>query len=395
MRKDFYISIHDELQSLKDGGTYKYYKSNMGRLMGSMDLEKEGNVIVLNSNNYAGLAGRQELVDAGKEALDTYGAGAGSVRFISGNFKINEELERVTADFLGMEDSLAYSSCYAANNAVIPSVVGQNGIVLSDSLNHASIIDGCRLIHSSSKTVVYQHSNMEDLEAKLKEVTDKETVLIVTDGVFSMDGDIAKLPEIVALAKKYNALVMVDDSHGIGAVGKTGRGTCEYHGVTEGVDIISGTYGKALGGASGGFIAGSKDLCDILKQRSRTHIFSNSMPPVLCGIAIKAIQLIDENPQMIASLKQKTDYMRKKILEMGLKPVKGDSPIIPIIVGDAAKSIEIAAKMMEGGVYAIGFGFPVVPEGTARIRLQVSEGLSYEQIDKALEVIEKSFKSSL
>jgi len=391
MRRDFYGSLDEELQSLKDKGTYKQFKYNTNALKGRINVEGFGEEIVLCSNNYAGLADNPEVIKAAHRALDQYGAGASSVRFICGTYDIHRSLEEKTAAFLGMEASLSYTSCWAANTACIPALLADGDAVISDELNHASIIDGCRMVSKGIKRQVYKHSDMADLENRLKETSDCGAVLVVTDGVFSMEGDIAVLPGIITLCKKYGALVMVDDSHATGVIGRTGRGTMEYYNLNEGVDIISGTYGKALGGAGGGFVAASKSICEILAQRSRPHLFSNCLPPVLCAIAMAAIDYLDHNPVIAVSLMEKTRYMRQKIKALGLNPIEGDSAIIPIIIGDTARAIAISDKMMKDGVFTIGFGFPVVPEGKARIRLQISDALSYADLDRALEVIRKAF----
>ena len=391
MRVNFYEKLATELQGLKDKGTYKYFKYNQNALNGTINVEGFGEEIVLCSNNYVGLANNPEVIKAAHASLDKYGAGTSSVRFICGTYDIHRELEETTAKFLGMEAAISYTSCWAANTACIPALLGDGDAVISDELNHASIIDGCRAVGKGVKKSVYKHSDLANLEEKLIETKDCGTVLVVTDGVFSMEGYIAKLPELIALCKKYNALLMVDDSHATGVIGKTGRGTMEYYNVTEGVDIISGTYGKALGGAGGGFVAASKSICEMLAQRSRPHLFSNCLPPVLCAIAMESIKYLDKNPGIVTSLMEKTAYCRKKIKEIGLNPLDGDSAIIPIIIGDTAKAIATSEKMMKDGVFTIGFGFPVVPEGTARIRLQISDALSYEQLDKAIEVLQKSF----
>ncbi|MCL1993247.1 MAG: glycine C-acetyltransferase [Spirochaetes bacterium] len=390
MRRDFYKQLAGELESLRQKGTYKHFKYNTGALEGRVNIEGFGEEIMLCSNNYLGLANKKEIIKAAHEALDKYGAGASSVRFICGTFDIHRTLEEKVASFLGMEASLTYTSCWAANTACIPALLVEGDTVISDELNHASIIDGCKAVAKGVKRAVYKHSDMASLEEKLKEAADSGAVLVITDGVFSMEGYIAKLPEIIALCKKYNALLMVDDSHATGVIGKTGRGTMEYFNITEGVDIISGTFGKALGGAGGGFIAASKDICAMLVQRSRPHLFSNCLPPVLCAIAMSAVEYLEKNPQIVASLGEKTRYMRQKIQAMGLKPLEGDSAIIPIIIGDTAKAIATSEKMMKEGVFTIGFGFPVVPEGAARIRLQISDALSYEDLDKALAVIKNA-----
>ncbi|MCL2473224.1 MAG: glycine C-acetyltransferase [Treponema sp.] len=391
MRRDFYKQLGAELDALKHDGTYKYFKYNTNALGGKINVEQFGDEIVLCSNNYLGLANKTEVVEAAHRALDRYGAGASSVRFICGTYDIHRELEEKTAEFLGMEASLSYTSCWAANTACIPALLQEGDAVISDELNHASIIDGCKAVAKGVARAVYKHSDMASLEQKLAETGGCGAVLVVTDGVFSMEGDIAKLPDIIALCKKHNALVMIDDSHATGVIGKTGRGTMEYYKIREGVDIVSGTYGKALGGAGGGFIAASKSICGMLAQRSRPHLFSNCLPPVLCAIAAAAIDYLDKNPKIVTSLMEKTAYMRGKIKAMGLHPIEGDSAIIPIIIGDTARAIAISEQMMKEGVFTIGFGFPVVPEGTARIRLQISDALSYEELDRSLAVIKRAF----
>ena len=393
MRRDFHKQLGAEISSLKEKGTYKYFKYNTNALDGKINVEGFGDEIALCSNNYIGLANNPEIIRAAHAALDKYGAGASSVRFICGTYDIHRELEEKVAGFLNMEASLTYTSCWAANTACIPALLADGDAVISDELNHASIIDGCRAVAKGVTKAVYRHSDMNSLEERLIETKSCGAVLVITDGVFSMEGDIAKLPEIISLCKKYNALLMIDDSHATGVIGKTGRGTMEYYNLKEGVDIISGTFGKALGGAGGGFIAASKDICAMLAQRSRPHLFSNCLPPVLCAIALSAVEYLEENPGIVTSLMEKTEYMRNKIKAMGLNPHEGDSAIIPIIIGDTAKAIAISEKMMKDGVFTIGFGFPVVPEGTARIRLQISDALSYEDLDKALAVIQKVFSS--
>ncbi len=387
-----------EIQKLKEAGTYKGLRFLKGPLEGSSDVEGYGESIMLCSNNYIGLANKPELVEAGQQALGKYGAGASSVRFICGTFDIHRALEQKIASFLGKPASLTYTSCWAANTAVIPTLLVAGDTVISDELNHASIIDGCRMVGKGVNKAVYKHSDMQSLEEALKkartENPDEAAVLVVTDGVFSMEGDIAKLPEIIDVCKRYNALLMVDESHATGVIGKTGRGTCEYYGIDPSeVDIISGTLGKALGGAGGGFIAASVDICDYLIQKSRPHLFSNSLPPVLCGIAIAAFEYLEQHPQIVSSLMDKVNHMRNLLKAGGLNPLEGDSAIIPIIVGKTEIAIEASRRMMEKGVYAIGFGFPVVPEGAARIRVQVSDALSYEQLDKAAAIIIETIKS--
>jgi glycine C-acetyltransferase len=392
MSKKFYSNLEEELRGLKQEGTYKKLQHLQSALSSKTKVEGFNDVIVLCSNNYLGLADKPEIIEAGISALEKYGAGAASVRFICGTYDIHRNLESKIADFLGTEAALTYTSCWAANTAIIPALLKSGDSVISDELNHASIIDGCRLVGREVKRLVYKHSDMNSLEEKLKEAGENGTKLIVTDGVFSMEGDIALLPEIIELAEKYEALVMVDDSHSTGVIGKTGRGTEEYYNMAGKVDIITGTLGKALGGAGGGFIAAKKSVVDICIQRSRPHLFSNSLPPVLAAIGIAALEYLEENPGIISSLHEKVNYFRNKLKQEGLKPLEGDSAIIPIIIGDTAKAISIANDIMNKGVYAIGFGYPVVPEGTARIRIQISDALSYSDMDYAIGAIKEACK---
>lgn len=395
MNNSFYSNLDSTLESLKNEGTYKKLQYLLSPMCNKSAVEGYDDVIILCSNNYLGLANKPEVVDAGIDSLKKYGAGAASVRFICGTYDIHRKLEEKVAQFLGTEAALTYTSCWNANTAVIPALLGSGDCVISDELNHASIIDGCRLTGKDVKRLVYKHADLNSLEEKLKEAAKCGTVLVVTDGVFSMEGDIAPLPGIVEISKKYNALVMVDDSHSTGVIGRTGRGTEEYYNMVGQVDIITGTFGKALGGAGGGFVAGKKSVTDICIQHSRPHLFSNSLPPVLSGIALAAIEYLESNPQIVTSLHEKVVYMRNAIKDAGLNPLEGDSAIIPIIVGDTAKAISMANEMLKRGLYAIGFGYPVVPEGKARIRIQVSESLTYEDIGYAIKVIKEVYNSSL
>ena len=393
MSERFYKNLENTIGALKKAGTYKSLKYLMSPVSGISEVEGYGREIILCSNNYLGFADKPEIIEAGIEALKKYGAGAASVRFICGTYDIHRALEEKIAGFLNMEAALTYTSCWNANTAVIPAILGDGDAVISDELNHASIIDGCRLTGKDVKKLVYKHTDLRSLEQKLEEASGCGTVLVVTDGVFSMEGDVAPLAGIRELAGRYGALVMVDDSHATGVIGKSGRGTAEYCNVTGKADIVSGTFGKALGGAGGGFIAGRRDLIDILVQRSRPHLFSNSLPPVLAAIALAAVDYLENNPGIVQSLHKKTEYMRKEIVKAGLTPLEGDSGIIPIIVGDTAKAISIAGRMLEKGVYAIGFGYPVVPEGKARIRIQVSDALSYEEIDFSVRTLRECVKN--
>jgi len=389
MSKGFYDRLELKLQDMRNAGKYKEYRHLMSPMAGHAQLRGKGDVMVLCSNNYLGLSDKEEIIQAGMEALSKYGAGAASVRFICGTYDIHQELEELTAEFLGLESALTYTSCWNANTAVIPAILEPGDTVISDALNHASIVDGCRLIPKGVNKMIYRHSDMNDLESKLKESMGNGQRLVITDGVFSMEGDIAKLKDIIYLVRKYDGILMVDDSHATGVIGRTGRGTAEYYDMLGEVDIITGTYGKALGGAGGGFVAGRKQITDICIQNSRPHLFSNSLPPVLAAMAKAALEYLSAHPEIVESLINKTRYFRKLLKERKLNILEGDSAIIPIMIYDTAKAIATANCLFEEGIYVTGFGYPVVPEGEARIRLQVSDSLSYEDIEKAADIIEK------
>ncbi|MBN2557307.1 MAG: glycine C-acetyltransferase [Clostridia bacterium] len=392
MGNDFYERINGMIKDMKAAGKYKEYQHIKTPMSGKTVIENQDEVTVMCSNNYLGLCDKPEIINAGIEALGRYGAGAASVRFICGTFDIHRDLEKKTADFLDMEAALSYTSCWNANTAVIPALVGEGDCIISDELNHASIIDGCRLASKKVQRYVYRHSDMKDLERVLKETQSFGTRLLITDGVFSMEGDLAKLPDIRRLSDEYSAVMMVDESHATGVIGNTGRGTPEFFGLKGKIDIITGTYGKALGGAGGGFVAGRKEVIDLCIQTSRPSLFSNSLPPVVAAMALRAVEYLDENPEIVESLHKKTAYLRKELKKEGLEPLEGESAIIPIIVGDTARAIGMARAILEKKVFVTGFGFPVVPEGTARIRLQVSDALSYDDLDHAVSVIAEVFE---
>lgn len=387
MNAQFNSRLDSELEKLKAAGTYKHLRHITGPMAPEVDMEEAGHVIVLSSNNYLGLSDQPEVIEAGIEGLKKYGAGTSSVRFICGTFDIHRTLEERIAQFLSTEASLTYVSCWNANTGLFPTICEDGSTIISDELNHASIIDGCRLA-TKAKRLRYKHSDMADLEAKLKESAGSEPVVIVTDGVFSMEGSIAKLPEIVALAKKYNAVTVVDDSHGTGVMGKTGRGTIEHFGLEGQVDIITGTLGKALGGAAGGFVAGSRALIETLIQKSRPQLFSNALPATVAASALEAIIYVDEHPELVAKLRENTRYFREHLVKLGYKPLDGQSAIVPIIVGDTAFAIAMSDKLLKAGIFVTGFGFPVVPEGTARIRVQISAKLTQPEMDRALHAFE-------
>jgi len=375
--------IREEIEGLKKAGTYKVapvLASAMGPVVKLADGKE---VVNLCSNNYLGLANHPDVLRGAKEALDKFGNGTASVRFICGTFTIHQELEKTIAEFLSTERATTYVSCWNANEALVPTLLGQSDAVISDELNHASIIDACRLCRKTVTRLIYKHSDMADLKNKLEEAKGARRKLIITDGVFSMEGDLANLPEIVQLAEQYDALVAVDDSHAHGVLGKGGRGTPEHFGVK--VDIITGTLGKALGGAAGGFIAASEPIIELMVQRSRPQIFSNALPPATAGGASAAIKLLQKNPQLVSHLQENVAYLRNGLKELGYNVIDSPSAIIPIIIGDTAKAIRMADEMLKYDILITGFGFPVVPEGTARLRAQVSATHTRSHLDKALE----------
>ena len=387
MNTTFEERLRSDIDKLKAAGTYKTLKHLTTPMAPEVHMEEAGDVIVLSSNNYLGLSDEPEVVEAGKRGLDKYGAGTASVRFICGTFDIHRTLEDRIAEFLSTEASLTYVSCWNANTGLFPSICEDGSALLSDELNHASIIDGSRLA-SKARRERYKHSDMRDLEEKLKAAQGSAPIVIVTDGVFSMEGSVAKLPQIVELAKKYNAVTVVDDSHGTGVMGKTGRGTIEHFGLEGQIDIITGTLGKALGGAAGGFVAGSAALIDTLIQKSRPQLFSNALPATVACSALAALDYLDANPDLVERLRDNVAYFRVQLKKLGFDPLEGDSAIIPIIVGDTAFAISMSNKLLERGVFVTGFGFPVVPEGTARIRVQMSAKLTKDEMDRALAAFE-------
>jgi glycine C-acetyltransferase len=379
----FEEKLRGDLEALKRAGTYKRLRHITTPMAPEVHMEEAGDVIVLSSNNYLGLADQPEVVEAGKRGLDRYGAGTASVRFICGTFDIHRTLEERIATFLGTEASLSYVACWNANTGLFATICDAGSAIVSDELNHASIIDGVRLA-SKARRERYKHSDMGELEAKLQAVADCFPIVVVTDGVFSMEGDLAKLPEIVALARTYGAIVVVDDSHGTGVMGKTGRGTIEHYGLTGQVDIITGTLGKALGGAAGGFVAGSAAVIDTLVQRSRPQLFSNALPATVACSALEAIEYLDAHPELVAKLRDNTQYFRAGLERIGYAPLPGESAIVPIVVGETAFAIAMSDALLKRGVFVTGFGFPVVPEGTARIRVQTSAALTTREMDRAL-----------
>ena len=378
--------LQAELDALTAAGTYKrlnYLESPQGA---RVRMEGRGEVIVLSSNNYLGLANEPAVVQAGIQALEQYGAGTASVRFICGTFALHRELETALARFVGTEASLSYVSAWNANEALTPTIAREGDFVISDALNHASIIDSVRLAKSITKctTAVYKHSDMDDLREKLRSAKDAKRKIIWTDGVFSMEGSIAKLPEILQIARDHDAIVVMDDSHASGVLGKTGRGTAEHFGVMGEVDIITSTLGKALGGAAGGFIAGPAALCDMMTQRSRPQLFSNALPPTVAASSLAAVEFTEAHPELVTKLHDNAAYFRAAIQEAGFHPLPGETPIIPIIVGETALAITVSEILLDRGVFVTGFGFPVVPKGEARVRCQVSAAHSRDDLDAVI-----------
>lgn len=372
-----------ELSAIDEAGLYKRERIITTPQGAEVKVSSGDDVVIMCANNYLGLSSHPDVIQAAKDTLDSHGYGMSSVRFICGTQDIHKNLEDKISDFLGMEDTILYAACFDANGGVFEPLFTAEDAIISDELNHASIIDGVRLCKAARYR--YKHSNMEDLENQLKASQAQRYRIIVTDGVFSMDGDIAKLDEICDLADKYNALVMVDDSHASGFIGKTGRGTHEHCNVMNRVDIITSTLGKALGGAMGGFTSGKKEVIDMLRQRSRPYLFSNSLAPSIVGAASKVFDLLSSSTELRDKLESNTTYFKKGVLDAGFDIKPGDSPIVPIMLYDAKLAQEFADKLLEKGVYAIGFFYPVVGKGQARIRVQISAAHSTEHLDKAIE----------
>jgi len=382
MVAEFENQVSQTLEEIKSQGLFKTERIVTSPQDAHIAITGGKRVLNMCANNYLGLADHPALIAAAKEALDTHGFGMASVRFICGTQDIHKELEAALTKFLGTEETILYPSCFDANGGLFETLLTDKDAVISDELNHASIIDGIRLC--KAQRFRYKHNDMADLEAQLLAAKDARFRLIATDGCFSMDGTIANLGEIVELAEKYNALTMIDDAHATGFLGKTGRGTHEYRGVIGKIDIITGTLGKALGGASGGFTSGRKEIVDLLRQRSRPYLFSNTIAPPVVAASLKALELLSASTELRDKLEENTKYFRAALTERGLTIKAGTHPIVPIMIGDAAKSQKFAARMLEKGVYVIGFFYPVVPHGTARVRVQVSAAHSREDLEFAV-----------
>lgn len=386
-KKEYYQLLANEVAQLKETGLFKPEHIITSPQQAVIQLEDGSEVINLCANNYLGLSDSETLITAAKQSLDEYGYGMSSVRFICGTQSIHKQLEDKISHFLGMEDTILYSSCFDANGGLFETLFTQEDAIISDALNHASIIDGIRLC--KAQRLRYNNNDMQDLEAKLKAAQDCRLRLIATDGVFSMDGIIANLPAICDLADKYNALVMVDDSHAVGFMGEQGRGTHEFHQVMGRIDIITGTLGKALGGASGGYTSASKEIVAWLRQRSRPYLFSNSLAPAIAGTSVKVLEMLEANHTLIKKVHANSAYFREHMQKLGFKLVPGYHPIIPVMLGDAKLASTMAAKMLQEGVYVIGFSYPVVPQGLARIRTQMSAGHEIKHLDKAITAFAK------
>jgi glycine C-acetyltransferase len=380
-----------ELEQFIRDGVYKrlnFLDSPQGP---RVKMEGRGEVIILSSNNYLGLSAQPEVVEAGKAALDRWGAGTASVRFICGTFTVHRALESACARLVGTPASLSFVSAWNANEAVPATLLGEDDIVISDQLNHASIIDGVRLAKAITKcqTAVYKHSDLADLESKLTAARDRRVRLVITDGVFSMEGSIARLPDLLEVCRKHHAVLMVDDSHGTGVLGATGRGTAEHYGVVGDVDIITSTLGKALGGAAGGFAGASAAVCDYLTQRARPQLFSNALPPTVAASSLASIEYLEAHPELVTRLREQASYFRERLLELGFKPLPGETPIIPVILGETSAAIRMSDLLLSEGVFVTGFGYPVVPQGQARVRCQISAAHTRDDLDQALAAFAK------
>ncbi len=373
--------IAAELDQIRADGLFKAERVIVSAQRASIEVQGGARVLNLCANNYLGLADDPRIVAAAKEALNRWGFGMASVRFICGTQEIHKQLENGISAFLGLPDTILYPSCFDANGGLFETILGEQDAVISDELNHASIIDGIRLCRA--RRLRYRNRDMADLEAQLQASGDARRRLIATDGVFSMDGYVAPLPEICALAERYDAMVMVDDSHAVGFVGAGGRGTPELHGVMDKIDVLTGTLGKALGGASGGYTSGRKEIIDLLRQRSRPYLFSNSVSPSVVGASLKVLELLGSGDELRARLRQNTALFRERMTGLGFDILPGDHPIVPVMIGDAARAAQLADRLLAKGVYVIGFSYPVVPVGKARIRTQVSAAHTEEDLELA------------
>lgn len=383
--------LRQELDQFQRDGVYKRLNYLEGPQAPRARMEGRGEVIILSSNNYLGLSNEPEVVAAGHEGLDRYGAGTASVRFICGTFTIHRDLEAALARLVGCESSLSFVSCWNANEAVPATLLGDADLVLSDQLNHASIIDAIRLGKAIVKceTGVYQHGNLKELDQRLAAARDRRTRLVISDGVFSMEGAICDLPGLLEVCRRHGAILMLDDSHATGVLGENGRGTAEHFDLVGEVDLITSTLGKALGGAAGGFVAGSSEVSDYLTQRARPQLFSNALPCTVAASALGAVRFLEAHPERVRNLRDNTVYFREKLLELGFKPLPGKTPIIPVILGETAAAIQMSDLLLDEGVFVTGFGYPVVPKGQARVRCQISAAHTRDDLDEALAAFKK------
>jgi glycine C-acetyltransferase len=372
-----------QLAEIRHAGTYKSERVIITPQGSTIRVSDGEPVLNLCANNYLGLAQHPEVREAARAALDRWGYGMASVRFICGTQSVHKQLEERLSDFLGTEDTILYSSCFDANGGLFETLLHEHDAIISDALNHASIIDGIRLCRAHRQR--YANSDMHDLEVKLQSAAGARFRMIATDGVFSMDGSIAKLPEIAALAERHQALLMVDDSHAVGFVGPHGRGTHEHHGVMDRVDVLTGTLGKALGGASGGYTSGRKEIIELLRQRSRPYLFSNTLCPSIAGATLKVLDMLSQSTELRDRLERNTRFFREGLAQIGLRVLPGTHPICPVMIGDAALAVKMADAMLQKGVYVIGFSFPVVPKGEARIRTQISAAHTQAELELALD----------
>ncbi len=391
MNQHFISGLQAGLDDLKAKGTYKRLNHIDSPQAARVTMEGRGEVLILSSNNYLGLCAEPAVVEAGIAGLRKFGAGTGSVRFICGTFTVHRDLETAIARFVGTEASMSYVSAWNANEGLTASVVEEGDFVISDALNHASIIDSIRLAKAITKctTAVYKHSDLGDLVEKLRAAKGAKRRLIWTDGVFSMEGSIARLPELIQVARDHDAVLIMDDSHATGVLGETGRGTAEHFGVLGEVDVITSTLGKALGGAAGGFVAGPAALCDSLTQRSRPQLFSNALPPTVAASALASIEFIEQHPERVRTLRENAAWFRAAIREAGFSPLEGETPIVPIIIGETADAIRMSEMLLDEGIFVTGFGFPVVPQGTARLRCQISAAHTRADLEHAVRAIRK------
>tara|TARA_B000000475_G_scaffold80706_1_gene65361 strand:- start:3467 stop:4654 length:1188 start_codon:yes stop_codon:yes gene_type:complete len=387
MYKDFKAHLVNEIENTKNAGLYKNERIITSPQSSVINTKNQKNIINLCSNNYLGLSSDPSVLKAAKESIDTHGYGMSSVRFICGTQNIHKSLEDTISEFLGTEDTILYAAAFDANGGLFEPLFGPEDAIISDELNHASIIDGIRLCKASRHR--YLHNNMKDLEEKLKETQSSRARIIVTDGVFSMDGTIAQLDIICDLAEKYNALIMIDECHSTGFMGENGRGVHELKNVMGKIDIITGTLGKALGGASGGFTSGRKEMIDLLRQRSRPYLFSNTLAPSIVGASLKVFELLKEDNSLINKLHENAKYFRTSMKDLGFDIVEGTHPIVPIMLYDSVIAKKMSDELLKEGVYVVGFYFPVVPKGKARIRVQLSSSHSKEELDKAIQAFEK------